>query len=45
MAVNINLRLSDALHAELKRRAAQEGVSLNTWMITLLAGRNGIDHA
>jgi hypothetical protein len=35
------LRLPHGLHAALKQQAAQEGVSLNTLMATLLAGTVG----
>ncbi|MGE5619720.1 MAG: type II toxin-antitoxin system HicB family antitoxin [Sphingomonadaceae bacterium] len=33
----IRLRMPPSLHEELAEQAADEGVSLNTWMVTLLA--------
>lgn len=35
------LRLPTALHAELARRAGEQGVSLNALMVALLAGGIG----
>lgn len=37
---SIRLRLPLSLHEDLADQAAQEGVSLNTWMVTLLAQGN-----
>lgn len=37
----LNLRMSSSLHAHLAAGAAKEGVSLNAWIITLLAGASG----
>lgn len=36
----IRLRIPKSLHASLAQNAAKEEVSLNTWMVTLLAERN-----
>lgn len=33
----LNIRLPKALHRDLTKRAENEGVSLNTWMTTILA--------
>ena len=36
----IRFRMPKTLHASLAQKAEKEGVSLNTWIITLLADRN-----
>src|SRR6185369_11440534 len=38
----IRLRMPKTLHSSLARNAAKEGVSLNTWVITLLSEKNAI---
>jgi predicted HicB family RNase H-like nuclease len=37
--ININLRLPEDLHAELKRLAAEEQRSLNNLIVRMLTGR------
>lgn len=37
---SVRLRVPSALHQELAEQAAEEGVSLNSWMVTLLAQGN-----
>ena len=36
----IRLRMPKSLHSSLVKNAGEEGVSLNTWLVTLLAERN-----
>ena len=36
----IRVRMPKTLHSSLAQKAKKEGVSLNTWMITLLSERN-----
>lgn len=45
MSIGLNVRLPDRLHSQLAASAAQEGVSLNTLIVTLLAGGIGFSLA
>jgi HicB family len=45
MSTDLRVRLPDGLHAQLVAYAAEEGVSLNTWIVTLLAGGIGFSLA
>jgi predicted HicB family RNase H-like nuclease len=38
---DFRLRMPPALHAHLSAQAAEQGVSLNRWMLVLLAGGSG----
>lgn len=38
MAMRVLLRLPVELHRRLAEQAEEQGVSLNTWIVTLLAG-------